>query len=200
MADPIDFYFDFSSPYGYLAANVIDDLAAKHGRTAAWRPMLLGAVFKVSGQQPLLNIPIKGDYAKRDLPRTARLMGIPFTMPEKFPFVSVSACRAFYWLVDDDSAAARDLALALYRRAFAEGQPIAQASEVVDVAASLGHDPDAVQAALQDPIVKDRLRAEVDLAITHGVFGSPFIVVDGEPFWGVDHLQQVERWLETGGW
>ncbi len=200
MPDPIDFYFDFSSPYGYLAANVIDDLAARHGRGATWRPMLLGAVFKVSGQQPLLEIPMKGDYAKRDLPRTARLMGLPFTIPEQFPFISVSACRAFYWLVDDDPAAARDLAMALYRHAFAAGQPIAQASEVVAVATSLGHDPDTVRGALQDPAIKDRLRAEVDAAIANGVFGSPFIIVDGEPFWGVDHLHQVERWLETGGW
>jgi len=200
MAAPIDFYFDFSSPYGYLAAHVIDDLAARHGRTVAWRPMLLGAVFKVSGQQPLLNIPLKGDYAKRDLPRTARLLGLPFTMPEQFPFMSVAACRAFYWLVDEDPAAARALALALYDRAFAEGQAIAQAPDVAAVAASLGLDPETVRAALQDPAVKDRLRTEVDAAIERGVFGSPFIFVDDEPFWGVDHLSQVERWLETGGW
>jgi len=200
MAAPIDFYFDFSSPYGYLAAHVIDDLGARHGRAVAWRPMQLGAVFKVSGQQPLLNIPLKGDYAKRDLPRTARLMGLPFTMPEQFPFMSVAACRAFYWLVDDDAAAARALALALYNRAFAEGQPIAQAPDVVAVAASLGHDPETVRAALQDPAVKNRLRTDVDAAIERGVFGSPFIFVDDEPFWGVDHLSQVERWLETGGW
>jgi len=200
MAAPIDFYFDFSSPYGYLAAHVIDDLAARHGRTVAWRPMLLGAVFKVSGQQPLLNIPLKGDYAKRDLPRTARLLGLPFTMPEQFPFMSVAACRAFYWLVDEDPAAARALALALYDRAFAEGQAIAQAPDVAAVAASLGLDPETVRAALQYPAVKDRLRTEVDAAIERGVFGSPFIFVDDEPFWGVDHLSQVERWLETGGW
>jgi len=200
MAAPIDFYFDFSSPYGYLAAQVIDDLGARHGRTVSWRPMLLGAAFKVSGQQPLLNIPMKSDYARRDLPRTARLMGLPFTMPEQFPFMSVSACRAFYWLVDDDPSAARDLALALYNRAFAEGLPIAQPPEVIAVAESLGHDPDAVRAALQDPAIKDRLRTEVDAAIERGVFGSPFVVIDGEPFWGIDHLSQAERWLETGGW
>ena len=68
MAAPIDFYFDFSSPYGYVASHKIDALAAKHGREAAWRPFLLGVAFKATGQQPLPSIPIKGDYAKTRLP------------------------------------------------------------------------------------------------------------------------------------
>lgn len=200
MADSIDFYFDFSSPYGYLAAQVIDDVASRHGRTVVWRPMLLGAVFKVSGQQPLLNIPMKGDYAKHDLMRTARMMGVPFTMPQQFPFMSVSACRAYYWLVDSDPEKARALALALFDRAFGKGAPIAQARDVVSVAADMGLDADAVDNALKNTAVKERLRTEVDAAIERGVFGSPFFIIDGEPFWGVDHLPQVERWLETGGW
>ena len=73
MADPIDFYFDFSSPYGYFASTQIDRIAAKHGREVAWRPILLGAVFKVTRQQPLPTIPLKGDYARHDHARSARL-------------------------------------------------------------------------------------------------------------------------------
>ena len=106
MTAPIDFYFDFSSPYGYLAAEQIDDLAAKHGREVAWRPILLGAVFPQTGSQPLLNIPLKGDYARRDIERSARLLGISFQIPPGFPFMSVAACRAFYWLHDQDPAKA----------------------------------------------------------------------------------------------
>ena len=95
MPDPIDFYFDFSSPYGYLASRRIDALAAKHGRTVNWRPHLIGAAFKATGSQPLLNIPMKGDYARIDIPRAARMHGVPFVMPERFPFLSVAAARAF---------------------------------------------------------------------------------------------------------
>ena len=62
MAQPIDFYFDFSSPYGYFAANKIDGIASRHAREVTWRPILLGAVFKSSGQQPLTTIPLIGDY------------------------------------------------------------------------------------------------------------------------------------------
>ena len=71
---------------------------------------------------------------------------------------------------------------------------------VVEVAESLGMDRDSLAEALRDPAVKDRLRAEVDKSAEAGVFGSPFIVVDGEPFWGHDRLEHAEKWLETGGW
>lgn len=200
MPDSIDFYFDFSSPYGYLAAEQIDDLAARHGRGVTWRPMLLGAVFATTGSQPLMNIPLKGDYARHDLAREARRLGLPFTLPKPFPFMSVAACRAFYWTQDRDPAAAVDLAKALYREAFAAGRPIDSAERVVAVAEAADLAPEGFAAALSDPAVKQRLRAEVDRAIAKGVFGSPFIVVDGEAFWGHDRLEQVDRWLDRGGW
>lgn len=200
MSDPIDFYFDFSSPYGYLAAKRIDDIAARHGRSVTWRPHLIGAVFPTTGSKPLLDIPLKGDYARRELPRTARRLGIPFQLPKPFPFLSVAAARAFYWLSDSDPATARELAIALYDRAFGAGGDISGAEAVIAVAAGLGVDAAALSAALNDPAVKQRLKAEVDAAIARGVFGSPYIVIDGEPFWGHDKLAEIDAWLETGGW
>ncbi len=200
MPAPIDFYFDFSSPYGYLAAEQIEELAARHGREVAWRPILLGAVFPQTGSQPLLNIPLKGDYARRDMERSARLLGIPFQVPAKFPFMSVAACRAFYWLQDEDPEKAVALAKALYREAFAKGRAVDSAESVVAVASSLAVDAEKLAAALNDSTVKERLRKEVDAVISKGVFGSPLIVVDGEPFWGHDRLEQVDLWLQKGGW
>ncbi len=200
MSDPIDFYFDFSSPYGYLASLRIDDIAARHGRAVNWRPMLLGAVFKKFGGAPLSEVPLKSDYFLRDMPRAARLMGAPFKWPDPFPFASIAACRAIYWQTDMDPEAGRALARALYHTAFGEGGDIATAKSVVEVAAKVGIDRAAAGAALQDAAVKDRLRQEVEAAMERGVFGSPYVVVDGEPFWGHDRLDQVDRWLETGGW
>src|SRR6266852_5103313 len=110
---PIEFYFDFSSPYGYLAAMQIDALARRHGRGVEWRPFLLGAAFKETGQRPLTEQALRGPYHRRDFDRSARLLGVPFRLPEPFPFASLAACRAFYWLADGDPAAARSLALAL---------------------------------------------------------------------------------------
>src|SRR6266545_4708199 len=121
---PIDFYFDFSSPYGYFGAKQIDAIAARHGREVAWHPILLGAVFKVSGQQPLSTIPLKGDYMKRDLERYSRLLHVPFKPPTKFPIAGTVPSRAFYWLADRDPAAAKRLALALFHAYFVEDRDI----------------------------------------------------------------------------
>jgi 2-hydroxychromene-2-carboxylate isomerase len=200
MAKTIDFYFDFSSPYGYFAAASIDRIAARHGRVVTWRPILLGAVFKVTGQQPLPTIPLKGTYAKRDLERSARLLGLPFKLPTPFPISSTAPSRAFYSVTDADPELAKKLARALYSAYFSDGRDISTPEVTVDVAGKVGIDRTELSQALNDIAMKDRLRREVDAAIGRGVFGSPYIVIDGEPFWGADRLDQVEKWLATGGW
>jgi 2-hydroxychromene-2-carboxylate isomerase len=200
MKTPIDFYFDFSSPYGYFASARIDEIAARHGRAVTWRPILLGAVFKVTGQQPLPTIPLKGNYAKHDLARSARLLGLPFKLPTKFPIAGTAPSRAFYSVTEKDPALAAKLARALFRAYFADDRDISAPEVTTDVAAKLGINKEGIAQALNDAAVKDRLRREVDAAIGLGVFGSPYIVIDSEPFWGADRLDQVEKWLATGGW
>lgn len=200
MGEPVTFYFDFSSPYGFLAAREIDALAGRQGRETIWKPMLLGAVFKQTGTQPLTNVPLKGDYTRRDLAREARRLGIDFRLPDPFPFASIAAARAFYWLWDRDPAAAKDLARALLERAFVGGDDISKPARVLAVGAAQGLDGGALEAALQDVAIKDRLRREVEGAVAAGVFGSPFVIADGEPFWGYDRFPRLEAWLETGGW
>jgi 2-hydroxychromene-2-carboxylate isomerase len=200
MATPLDFYFDFSSPYGYIASRLIDDLAAKHGRSVVWHPILLGAVFKTTGMAPLTAIPLKGDYMRTDFPRTAKFLGVSnFTLPDPFPFSSIHAVRAFTWLQPSQPAKAHELAKALYDRAFS-GHAINSAEAVAAVATSIGIDRDALLAGIEEPAVKDRVRIETDEAIALGIFGSPHVIADGEPFWGVDRFDQLDRWLETGGW
>ena len=184
MKAPIDFYFDFSSPYGYLAAQKIEPLAARHGRSVTWRPMLLGAAFKVSGAGPLPSVPLKGEYSKRDFFRSARFHDIPFRIPDVFPISTLHACRAFY------ATGSVPLAKSLFRAYFVDNLNIGEADNVMKIAASLGLKPD-----LNDQAVKDKTRAEVDAAVARGVFGSPYIVVDDEPFWGMDRFDQLERWL-----
>jgi len=200
VTQAIDFYFDFSSPYGYFAATRIDALAAQYGRTVDWRPILLGAVFKMNGQQPLSNIPLKGSYAKHDMLRSARWFGVPFKIPTKFPIGALAPCRAYYRVQDQDVTLAKKLALALYHAYFAEDRDISNPEVTCNVAAKLGFDKAALAAALNDAAVKERARSEVDAAIERGVFGSPYIVVDGEPFWGADRFDQIERWLAKGKW
>jgi len=200
MAAPIEFYFDFSSPYGYIASTRIDALAERHGRSVAWRPILLGVVFKTTGMGPLPTVPLKGAYSLRDFERSARLYGVPFKMPVVFPFNAIVPSRMFYWLQRRDEGLARRFAQAAYHAAFPGQQDITKAETCADLAANLGVKREDALAGANDPAVKDRLRQEVEAAIAKGVFGSPFVIVDGEPFWGADRLDQIDRWLATGGW
>jgi 2-hydroxychromene-2-carboxylate isomerase len=199
MPAAIDFYFDFSSPYGYLASRRIGDIAARHGRGVRWRPMMLGAAFATTGAKPLVHLPLKGDYAKRDLARTARFWGIPFALPERFPVVTLAAARAFYWLEEVAPERAVPFAEAAFAALFVEGRDLADRAVVGDLLASVGADAAAGMAAIATPEIKERLKAETEAAIARGVFGSPFLFVDGEPFWGSDRLDQIDRWLATGG-
>jgi 2-hydroxychromene-2-carboxylate isomerase len=200
MAAPIEFYFDFSSPFGYLASEKIDALAAKYGRGVIWRPFLLGAVFKITGGVPPMTVPIKGDYYRRDFPRSARFHGVEYNQPTAFPINSVAPSRAFYWLDTKDPARAKELAHALYRAYFVGNVDISAAENAVAVAAKMGLDADEVRAGMNDAATKERTKVEVEKAIARGAFGSPYIIVDDEPFWGSDRLDQIDRWLATGGW
>jgi 2-hydroxychromene-2-carboxylate isomerase len=199
MPAPIDFYFDFASPYGYIASHKIDALAAKHGREAIWRPFLLGAAFKITGGTAPVLLPMKGEYFIRDFARSARFHGVPFRYPGKFPITSVAPTRAFYWMNAKDPKRAKQLAAALYHAYMVEGIDISDAESTIAVAAKSGLNADEVRAGINDQAVKDLTKGEVERAIKAGAFGSPYIVVDGEAFWGADRLDQVERWLATGG-
>jgi 2-hydroxychromene-2-carboxylate isomerase len=198
MANPIDFYYDFSSPYGYFAACRIEALAAKFGRTVDWRPILLGVAFKQTGMAPLTEYPIKGEYFRRDFERSARFHGIPFRMPAVFPIAGQAPSRIVVWAKARDPALAPRLTLALYEAFFRDGLDISSPDVAADVAGRAGVDRAAARACIDDPAIKDALRRDVERAIAAGVFGSPFIVVDGEAFWGHDRLDQVERWLADG--
>lgn len=189
MKAAVDFYFDFSSPYGYLGSQKIEPLAARHGRSVTWRPMLLGAAFKVSGAGPLPSIPLKGDYSKRDFLRSARFHDVAFRIPDQFPISTLHACRAFYATPAEKRV---PLARALFRAYFVDNVNIGEADKVLTIAAALG-----LKLDLNDQGVKDNTRAEVDAAIARGVFGSPYVIVDGEPFWGIDRFDQLERWLKA---
>lgn len=199
MSTALHFYFDFSSPYGYLAAMKIDELAAKYARPVEWHPILLGAIFKTTGAVPLVEVPLKGAYSRHDLKRTARFHHIPFTLPENFPINTVNTARAMLWIANKlGKASAVQFAKAAYRAYFVEGIAIDEPTQIAQIATQLGLDGDAIARELSNQEIKDQLKAEVTSAQSQGVFGSPFVLVDGESFWGFDRFDQLEALLKNG--
>lgn len=201
MASPIDFYFDFISPFGYLASTKIEEIADRHGRQVVWRPFLQGVtVLQVMGLKPLMETPLKADYMMIDRPRMARLFGVPMNIPDLDGVSSVAASRAFYWLTDRDVVIAVAFAKAVFRRLWVEGKDITQPETVAELSAEVGADSIDLTASLASPQLKDRLRRELDAAVARKVFGSPFVIVDDQPIWGADRLWMLEHWLEHGTW
>ncbi|MFO0206128.1 MAG: 2-hydroxychromene-2-carboxylate isomerase [Betaproteobacteria bacterium] len=198
MPAPLEFVFDFSSPYSYLLSEKIEAVATRHGRSVAYKPILLGAAFKVTGMAPLVEVPVKGDYSCRDFERSARFHGVAFRMPTPFPVGTVTAARALLWLQGNGSAKSVPFVHKVLRAYFAEGRNIGEPAVVGQIATELGIDGAALLAGAQEPAIKDRLKKQVDEAIARGVFGAPFVFVDQEPFWGHDRLDQIDRWLQYG--
>lgn len=198
MSTPIDFYFDFSSPYGYFAAVEIDKLAAKYSRSVNWHPILLGPIFKALGTNSLANIPVKGDYSRHDMERTARFHNIFYKAPSQFPIGTQVAARATLWVQQTQPAKAVDLIKTLYSAYFTEDIDISVPENVLRIAADNGIDRAALETALGTPELKEQLRADTEAAGKAGVFGSPFMIVDGEQFWGFDRFTQLEAFLKNG--
>ena len=201
MNGPIDFYFDFLSPYGYLAATQIEDIAARYDREAEWYPFLLGVtVMNVMGMKPIMETPLKSDYALIGRPRMAKLLGVKLVIPDMEGVNSVAASRAYYWQREKDPALAKKLAMRLFRRLWVDGKDITEAEAVIEEAEALGIDGAALSEGLKDSRVKALLRDAVDKAVARKVFGAPYFIVDDEPIWGLDRLWMLKHWLAHGSW
>lgn len=198
MKAPIDFYFDFSSPYSYIANEWIDALAARHGRTVRRQAILLGVTFTAAELKSPVSYPIKRDYSLRDFQRSARFERVPYVAPETFPIPTQNAARVFWWLKETQGeTAAAGWTRAGFRAFFTRGVLLNDATALKALASDAGLDADAAERAWSDPVWKDRLKRANDEAIAAGVFGAPFFVIDGEPFWGNDRKAQIEQWLTS---
>jgi 2-hydroxychromene-2-carboxylate isomerase len=186
----LDFWFDYSSPYAYLASTQVVDLAARTGATLRWRPMLLGAVFKQVGQ---VDVPMlaAGEAKQRhyalDLARWADLYAVPFQFPASFPIRSVLPLRVTLATPEPGALIPR-----IFHAAWAEGRDITDPA----VLRACGATDAALEAA---PQMKQALFDATLAAVSAGVFGAPTCIVNGRwLFWGQDRLDMVERCLK--GW
>lgn len=200
MSATIEYWFDFVSPYAYLATQSIEALAAKYGRSVEWKPVLLGAVFKNTGSMPLtMRPPVMADYFKRDFERSARFAGLPFVLPDPFPVNTQNTARVCLWMQQVAPQRVGEFVRSVTRAYFSAPAAINDAAWLSAHVQSMGLDGAAAADACDDPVFKDQLRVACEQAVAQGVFGAPWIVIDGEAFWGNDRLPQVEAWLAGGG-
>ena len=200
MAAPIDFYFEFASPYGYLASTQIDAIGAR-----AWPRGRLAPDHAGRGVQGDRGEAADPDPAERALSAARRAA----LCPPARGAVHTSAGHAgqlagreprLHLAAGGRSGARPAPAQAVLHAHWGEGQDIGAPEQVAEIAAALGIGQGALLAAVADPAIKERLKRSTAAAIERGVFGSPFVFVDGEPFWGADRLPQVDAWLARGGW
>jgi len=193
---PVTFYFDFSSPYGFIASRLVERLTAVEGVELSWRPFLLGEVYKRYGSSPRLQ-PLKFAYEMSDCLRTAAYRGIQdMRIPREFPSSPVVPSRLFYILAHRGEGVAVEYAKEVYTRYFATAPSDHDLKSIaVDVLREGFPDAEVLLAEEQTEPVKQMLRERTDDAIQAGVFGSPFFICDDMPFWGSDRIDQLEAHL-----
>lgn len=195
----IDFFFDFASPYAYIAAPRLAALAEQHDRVLRWRPFLLWTVMKARNMPAPLENPAKAAYLTNDMARSARFFGMPYRFPKHFPTSAHLPCRAFYWAESLRPDLAPALAQRLFEAYFVRGIDPRDAEAVAAEAEALGFARGDCMTALRDETWKEALRQAGLAAEAAGVFGSPFVIIGEESFFGADRLPQIERWLAEGG-
>lgn len=197
MPAEIDFYFDFSSSYSYVATPGVTELADRRDVQVNWKPILLGVIFNALGHAPPPADSIKMRHAQRDLERCAEFAGLPpFGFPEPFPYAAIAASRAFWHLHDSDPGQAVAWARAVFNASYAERRDCSNPEVLADIATTLGHDAQALLEATATDAVKERLKEVTGEALERGVFGAPTFFVGDEMFWGGDRLAHVERYLD----
>jgi 2-hydroxychromene-2-carboxylate isomerase len=199
-AGTITFWFDFASPYAWLASTQVGAVAARCGRNVTWHAILLGVVFRETGMAPLAEQPLRGDYAQRDIARVARRLGLPCAATTAPLGTSVALARVFHAIALEDPELAATFAAEAFMATFGRGEQLTELPAAQGFAARLGPRAAQAAAAAESPAAREALRTATREALAQGVFGAPFFVVDGESFWGQDRLPMLEAWLREGPW
>jgi 2-hydroxychromene-2-carboxylate isomerase len=193
MTKTIELFFDYGSPTAYLAWSQVPKIAARHGTTWIRRPMLLGGVFRATGNRAPGEVPAKGRYLGADLARYARRYGVPLTFNPFFPINTLTLMRGAVAAEDVSKVDAWDAAI--FRAMWVEGRNMGTVEEVGRTLAEIGWDADDFLARINSDAVKDRLKATTEEAVARGAFGAPTMFVGDEMFFGQDRLDFVEEAL-----
>jgi 2-hydroxychromene-2-carboxylate isomerase len=199
MAKQVEFYFDVGSPYSYLAYKALPAFAAVHGAEIVWRPMLLGGVFKATGNHSPGEIAAKGRWTQTDMQRWARRIGVVLTPNPHFPINTLLLMRGAVGVQMKRPADFQRYLDAIFDAMWVKPRNLNQPEQIVAVLNEAGFETAAMLAIANDPAVKDQLKSDTESAVARGVFGAPTFFVGDEMFWGQDRLEFVGEALDRIG-
>jgi 2-hydroxychromene-2-carboxylate isomerase len=191
MTKQVEFFFDFGSPAAYLAYTQLPGIAARAGAGIVWKPMLLGGVFKATGNASPITVPAKGRWIRQDFQRFAARYGVPLRMPPDFPVNTLAMMRGAVGMQLRRPADFGPYCKAMFGGMFERGLAMGDAAVLAGVLKDAGLDPAAFEALVADPEVKQGLIRNTEEAVSRGVFGAPAFFVGDEMHWGQDRLDFV---------
>ena len=191
----IEFYFDLGSPYSYVGVHRIQQIAQQYQGEIVWKPMLLGGIFKATGNNSPMAVPAKARYSMIDLGRWSKLWNIPVQMNPYFPINTLNLMRIITAVQIYQPENFQRILYGLFDAMFGNPRNLNDINELANVVQGLGLEITQVQAWLADEQVKAQLKQVTEEAVERGVFGAPTWFVDDEIFWGIDHLHFLEMQL-----
>ncbi len=195
MTTTVEFLFDFGSPTAYLAWTQLPKIAAETGAAIAWRPMLLGGVFKATGNASPVTVPAKGRWMNDDIARWARRYGVPFAFNPHFPINTLTLMRGAAGLQMRRPEVFERYLATIYEAMWKEPANLGDPGVLAATLAAAGFDADEFAALVADPEVKAKLVATTEEAVARGVFGAPTFFVGDAMFFGQDRLDFVREAL-----
>ncbi|AIG05819.1 DsbA-like thioredoxin domain protein [Pseudomonas fluorescens] len=195
MSKTLEFFFDLGSPTTYLAYTQLPGICAETGSQLVYQPILLGGIFKATGNVSPITIAAKGRYMLQDLARYAKRYGVPLKFNPHFPINTLTLMRAVTGIQLRQPERFIDFIDCLFRALWVDGRNLGDSTVVAQVLAEHGFNPAQVQELTQDEEVKDALKRKTEEAIGRGVFGAPSLFVDQQLFFGQDRLDFVREAL-----
>jgi 2-hydroxychromene-2-carboxylate isomerase len=195
MRKTLEFFFDLGSPATYLAYTQLPALCAETAAQLVYQPMLLGGVFKATGNASPITVPAKGRYMFDDLARYAQRYQVTLRFNPHFPINTLVLMRAVTGIQMRQPERFDDFVDCLFRALWVEGLHLGDPTVVANVLTEHGFDPEEVLALANDESVKTALKNKTEQAVQRGVFGAPSLFVGNQLFFGQDRLEFVREAL-----
>ena len=191
----VEFYFDLGSPYSYLAYYHLLQMAEQQEIQIVYKPILLGGVFKATGNRSPIEIPVKGVYSILDMQRWSEYYHIPMHMNPHFPMNTLTLMRILTGVQLLHLEKFEQVLKLLFDAMFGTPQNLNEPTVLAEVLKPSGFSVEDIMSMVQSDVVKQKLITETEQAIQRGIFGAPTFFVGDEMYWGQDRLHFVEQAL-----